>query len=113
MTGTSAVEDAVDALIARGVSIVALKQGARGAFATDGRHTHRCPVEPARGGDSIGAGDSFDAGFVAGWLDGLGIQNCLTLACACGAAVAGAVGGLHGQPDRDQMSGLRWDRRRE
>lgn len=104
ITGTLAVEDAVAALIALGVSIVALKQGARGAFASGGHQTYHCPVEPARGGDSIGAGDSFDAGFVAGWLDGLGIKDCLALACACGTAVAGAVGGLRGQPTRDQAT---------
>ena len=105
ISGASTVQHAVDAFIARGVSVVALKQGARGARAYDGHNTYDCSVEPAIGGDSIGAGDSFDAGFVAGWLRGLGIQECLELACACGVAVAGAVGGLRGQPLRDQVMG--------
>ena len=103
ISGAPALEDALAALIARGVPIVALKQGPRGALACDGRDTYHCSVEPACDGDSVGAGDSFDAGFVAGWLGGLGIQECLELACACGAAVACAVGGLHGQLYRDQV----------
>jgi len=105
ISGASTVQHAVDAFVARGVSVVALKQGARGACAYDGRDTYHCPVEPAIGGDGIGAGDSFDAGFVAGWLRGLGIQECLELACACGSAVAGAGGGLRGQPLCDQVMG--------
>ncbi len=105
ISGASAVEDAIAALIAQGVSVVAVKQGPRGARASDGRDTYHCAVEPACGGDSIGAGDSFDAGFLAGWLGGLGIQPSLELACACGSAVAGAVGGLRGQPHRDQVIG--------
>jgi sugar/nucleoside kinase (ribokinase family) len=100
----SSVERAAAIFIGRGVSVVALKRGARGASAFTGHSTYHCPVQPAAGGDSIGAGDSFDAGFVAGWLNGLDIQECLALACACGAAVAGGVGGLQGQPGREQMS---------
>jgi sugar/nucleoside kinase (ribokinase family) len=102
----SALRDAVDTLVAKGVSIVALKRGVHGATVYDAQDEYRCSVEPASGGDSIGAGDSFDAGFVAGWLGSLGTESCLELACACGAAVAGAVGGLRGQPTRDQMAGF-------
>jgi sugar/nucleoside kinase (ribokinase family) len=46
----------------------------------------------------VGAGDSFDAGFLAGWLRGMSIQRCLEIGCQCGRAVASAVGGLRGQP---------------
>jgi sugar/nucleoside kinase (ribokinase family) len=62
-------------------------------------------VTPVRGGDSIGAGDSFDAGFVAAWLRGLSVPECLAIACGCGTAVAGAVGGLSGQPRWEQVAG--------
>lgn len=99
------LQEAVDALQALGVPLVAVKQGERGACAYDGQHTHRCAVTPARSGDSIGAGDSFDAGFVAAWLRGLNVPECLTIACRCGAAVAGAVGGLSGQPRWEEVAG--------
>jgi len=82
----------------KGVPLVALKLGADGAqlYAKGERFT--CTVRPATGGDGVGAGDSFDAGFLAGWLRGLPMEQCLEIACECGRSVAGAVGGLEGQP---------------
>jgi sugar/nucleoside kinase (ribokinase family) len=56
---------------------------------------------PVTGGDSIGAGDSFAAGFLAGWLRGLPLKECLRIAAVCGSSVASKTGGLAGQ--------LRWD----
>jgi sugar/nucleoside kinase (ribokinase family) len=81
----------------QGVRLVTVKLGAQGALVDDGQATLRCKVAPASGGDSIGAGDSFDAGFLAGWLRGLPLEHCLKLACACGSSVAAKVGGLAGQ----------------
>lgn len=79
------------------VPLLTLKRGADGALvASEDTHLEqRVPL--ATGGDSIGAGDSFDAGFLAGWLRGLSLQECLMIACRCGAAVAGAIGGIQGQ----------------
>jgi sugar/nucleoside kinase (ribokinase family) len=94
----SNVQEAAAWLRARGASMVAVKQGARGACLHTAQAQHECPVTPAVGGDSIGAGDSFDAGFLAGWLRGLPLKECLVIACRCGRAVASAVGGLAGQP---------------
>jgi ribokinase len=101
---TAELHAAVDALHTLGVPLIAAKQGARGAHAYDGQQAHRCTVAPARGADGIGAGDSFDAGFVAAWLRGLSVQECLAIACRCGTAVAGAVGGLSGQPRWEQVA---------
>ena len=38
-----------------------------------------------------------DAGFLAGWLRGLPLDHCLTIASRCGRAVASKSGGLQGQ----------------
>jgi len=81
----------------QGVRLVTVKLGAQGALVDDGQATLRRKVAPVSGGDSIGAGDSFDAGFLAGWLRGLPLERCLELACACGSSVAAKVGGLAGQ----------------
>jgi len=80
-----------------GVTLVVVKQGAAGALVSDGSQVITRRVEPVSSGDSIGAGDSFDAGFLAGWLHGLPLERCLELACACGRSVASKVGGLAGQ----------------
>jgi sugar/nucleoside kinase (ribokinase family) len=92
------VEHAITWFHAHHVPLLVVKQGPRGACADDGIQRHRCAVEPAPpGGDGIGAGDSFDAGFLAGWLRGAAIERCLEIGCRCGRAVASAIGGLRGQ----------------
>ena len=80
------------------MKVVTVKAGAKGAavYSPDGKIERG--VEPVDGGDSIGAGDSFDAGFLAGWLRGLALERCLELGSACGRRVAGKIGGLAGQP---------------
>lgn len=95
------LETGIRAIHNKGVKVVAVKLGPQGACVSDGVHLHSCTVKPAAGGDSVGAGDSFDAGFIAGWLRSLPLPECLDLACACGRSVAGEVGGLAGQ--------LRWE----
>jgi len=86
---------------------VVVKCGAAGAFAVDaGRSLQRARLDaPAHAVvgeivDTVGAGDTFDAGFVAGVLQGLDLPNALRLAVAAGALSVRGVGGADGQPDR-------------
>jgi sugar/nucleoside kinase (ribokinase family) len=81
-----------------GVPLVVVKRGSAGAVVSDGRQLITQEVEPVSGGDSVGAGDSFDAGFLAGWLRGLPLAESLRLGSACGRSVAAQVGGVAGQP---------------
>jgi sugar/nucleoside kinase (ribokinase family) len=104
ITGCSSIEPAIARLRAQGIPLVAVKRGVDGARAYDGQRRYGCSVAPAPpGGDSVGAGDSFDAGFLAGWLRGLPLQRCLEIACYCGRQVASAIGGLRGQPTWDEV----------
>ena len=98
ISGREGRADAVRMLQDRGVPIVALKLGADGAQVYLEHDTYACTVTHAVDGDSVGAGDSFDAGFLAGWLRGLPTSRCLEIACECGRSVANAAGGLAGQP---------------
>lgn len=66
-----------------------VKRGVDGARVYCGQEMVECSVAPATGGNSVGAGDSFDAGFLAGWLRGLPLSRCLDIACYCGRSVAG------------------------
>jgi sugar/nucleoside kinase (ribokinase family) len=52
--------------------------------------------------DTIGAGDSFDAGFLFGYLQGWALEKSLRLACACGALSTQRAGGTDGQPTLDE-----------
>jgi sugar/nucleoside kinase (ribokinase family) len=56
--------------------------------------------------DTTGAGDSFDAGFLAAWLDGEPIDQALTFANACGAISTTATGGTTGQATREEALAL-------
>jgi len=47
--------------------------------------------------DTVGAGDGFDAGFLAGWLTSRDIADALAWGCACGALSTRATGGTTAQ----------------
>ena len=48
--------------------------------------------------DTVGAGDSFDAGFLYGYLNGWPLVRCLQAGCVCGSGNVQAAGGTAGQP---------------
>jgi len=52
--------------------------------------------------DTTGAGDSFDAGFLAASLEGRQLPEALAFAAACGALSTRASGGVDAQPTRDE-----------
>ncbi len=52
--------------------------------------------------DGTGGGDAFDAGYIAGLVDGLSELECLTLASALGASCVRSVGTTAGTFDRPQ-----------
>jgi ribokinase len=83
-------------LASRG-ALVAVKRGSAGALAVRGYDVVEAAAPPATGPDSVGAGDSFDAGLVWGLLDGRPLPEALAIACACGALSLRAVGGVDGQ----------------
>jgi ribokinase len=94
---SATVDEALEALLER-VGTVAVKMGERGAVVGQGAERLRAPVEPvSQVVDTVGAGDSFNAGFLAGWLRGLSLDRCAGIANACGRATTMARGGLAGQ----------------
>ncbi|MFC7939475.1 carbohydrate kinase family protein [Streptomyces sp. NPDC057387] len=88
---------AAAALADRGPTVV-VKNGAEGALCHDGHTLLTTPGIPARPVDTVGAGDSFDAGFVAALLAGLALSEALELAAVCGALSTRAHGGTTAQP---------------
>jgi ribokinase len=88
-------------LAARG-ALVAVKRGAAGALAVRGDDVVEVPAPAASGPDSVGAGDSFDAGLVWALLEGRPLPEALEIACACGALSLRAVGGVDGQATLDE-----------
>ena len=65
------IDEAFEEYKSMGIHITIVKQGEKGAVLTSGSEHYSCSLPPVSGGDSIGAGDSFDAGFLAAWLRSL------------------------------------------
>lgn len=99
--------------LAQKAKFVAVKLGADGAVACNGSflpqgeglgvteimRAHSIPVNVI---DTVGAGDSFDAGFLYGYLNGWEMEKSLRLACVCGALSTQQAGGTNGQPTLEE-----------
>ena len=96
-------EDGVLAAIAAaGPRTVALKLGERGARGVCGGTQAAVEPYPVVAVDTVGAGDGFDAGFIAGLLRGYPFARCLALGARIGAAAVAVAGDWEGYPlDRD------------
>jgi sugar/nucleoside kinase (ribokinase family) len=76
-----------------------VKLGERGALCADGAAQQQVSVEPMTPVDTTGAGDCFNAGLIAGLLQGLPLPEAAALGCATGALSTGAPGGTAAAPD--------------
>jgi len=97
ITKVNDVESAATQL-ANKSKLVAIKLGSDGALACKEDliiHSDSVSVNVA---DTVGAGDSFDAGFIYGYLNNWELQRSLRLACICGALSTQRAGGTDGQP---------------
>jgi sugar/nucleoside kinase (ribokinase family) len=98
LSGEPDLAAAVPALIAAGARLV-VKLGARGALCAAGTRQHRVSVPPVVPVDATGAGDCFNAGLIAGLLQGLALPEAAALGCAAGALSTRAPGGTGSCPD--------------
>jgi sugar/nucleoside kinase (ribokinase family) len=78
--------------------LVVVKLGAEGALAVAGDDVVRERALQVDVVDTVGAGDSFDAGFLAGFLARSSLADSLALACRCGSLSTRAAGGTAAQP---------------
>ena len=100
LTETTTVEEAIEMLTAK-ASIVAVKMGADGALAFDGESLCRAPIIPVDVIDTVGAGDTFDAGFLYGFLQGWPLERSLKFGVVCGSLSTRMAGGIISQPVLD------------
>ncbi len=90
--------------LARTAGLVVVKLGAEGALAA-ARGSEPIRVAPPLDVvpvDTVGAGDSFDAGLLAGVLRGESIERALAIGCACGGLSTRAAGGTTAQPTLEE-----------
>lgn len=97
IAGSGETETALEILAGK-IGAVAVKLGAEGALARQGETIAWQPGYPAEVVDTVGAGDSFNAGFLYATLQGWPLAERLRLANACGALSTRAAGGTAAQP---------------
>jgi sugar/nucleoside kinase (ribokinase family) len=98
LTGAADLAGAMEILAADGPFVVlAVKRGALGAAARRGDQTVRVGVLPGEVADTVGAGDSFDAGFIYGYLQSWDLARCLKAGVVCGTLSTRAYGGTAAQ----------------
>ena len=98
----NSTEEALAKLVEYG-PLVAVKLGQDGAIAKQGRAAAiHLPAPRVEAVDTVGAGDSFDAGFLFGFLSGWDVRRSLQLAVACGSLSTRKAGGADAQPDLEE-----------
>jgi sugar/nucleoside kinase (ribokinase family) len=78
--------------------LVVVKLGADGAQVQTKDEMICVPSIPVSIADTVGAGDTFDAGFLCGYLQGWELEKSLQFAAICGALSLRASGGTAAQP---------------
>lgn len=84
--------------------LVVVKNGEDGAFAEKDKVHYSAETIQVKPIDTTGAGDSFDAGFLFGFLNGLGIEKSLRIGCICGALSTLGIGGTSTQAGREDLT---------
>jgi sugar/nucleoside kinase (ribokinase family) len=92
ISGEVHLERAVDRL-AEVVPLVVVKLGPQGAIARRGKKRFTSAALKVKALDAVGAGDSFDAGFLTQYLRGADIEACLRYANVAGALSTTKAGG--------------------
>lgn len=92
-------EEIAGYLLDQGVSTVVLKMGAAGCLLCRGAERTRLPALPATVVDTTGAGDCWNAGFIAALAHGEDLLPAAKIGAACASFSIGAVGGTAGVPD--------------
>jgi sugar/nucleoside kinase (ribokinase family) len=105
LTGAASLAAAIRTLTAAGRTLV-VKLGERGALCADGPVLRRVSLPPVTPADTTGAGDCFNAGLIAGLLDGLDLPRAVALGCAAGALSTAAPGGTASSPGSSAAAAL-------
>jgi len=86
--------------------IVIVKMGDKGAIATDGFEYCTSKIFEVPVVDTLGAGDSFAAGFVTAWMRSERIEQALNVGNAVAALTITEAGAQKGQPTLDEAAKL-------
>lgn len=97
ITGRDNIEEALQ-YAGKVVPTIAVKCGEEGAYALSNGNIYKYEAVKIIVADTVGSGDSFNGGFIYGFLSGLSIGDCLKAGINCGSMSACYPGGTKGQP---------------
>lgn len=104
ITGSTTVQGAIETLMEWARAVI-VKDGANGAWlGTGGAVQHVPAIDAGPVLDTTGAGDSFNAGFLYGWIvEGAPFDVCARYGNICGGISVTAVGGATAAPALDTL----------
>ena len=101
LTGAVSIEAAAEVLCQKCDHVV-IKLGAQGGLARHGKQSIRASALTIQVVDTVGAGDSFDGGFLYGYLHDWSLERSLSLAAVCGSLSTCRAGGTTAQPTLEE-----------
>ena len=102
ISGKNTIDEALK-YVNKFVPLIVVKCGNWGAFSFQKGVVTRAKGITKNVVDTVGAGDSFDAGFVYAYLSGYSIEDCIKAGIFCGSESTVRVGGTSGQPKHDEL----------
>lgn len=90
--GLSIPEEAAEHLLSLGVKLAAIKLGEKGSYVATGNENYKCPAFQVKAVDTTGAGDSYTAGLIYGWSNGMSLRSAALTGSLLGALAASVYG---------------------
>lgn len=111
--GAETIEETAQAFIDNGARYAIVKDGPKGAYATDGKNSCYVPgfvVDHVV--DTVGAGDGFAAGVLSALLEGASVSGAMERGCALGAIQTQFVSDNEGLPTPAELEAFKTSHRR-
>jgi ribokinase len=106
VAGATALDDAVDGLLAQGPGTVVVTLGSRGCLVARGRDRTALPAHAVDAVDTTGAGDAFVAGLALGLAEGLPAVEAARFGSAAAAIAVTRSGAQPSMPGRAEVEAL-------
>jgi len=90
-------------LFALGAKVVVITDGKDGAYVSDGQKTIFAPAQVKKVVDTTGAGDAYSGGFLAAYIKGKSLEECLQWGTANGGNSVKFYGGVEGLLRESEM----------
>jgi ribokinase len=88
----STPDDAAEYLLSLGVKLAAIKLGEKGSYVATQIENYHCPAFQVNAVDTTGAGDSYTAGLIYGWSNGMSLRATALMGSLLGALAASVYG---------------------